>query len=337
MSDVEPLLDEASPRWRRRSAFICLAIFSCGCLALAAAILASYFLLQQKNVVGLKVMSLNTWGMPRTFGSEDKSLRMEAIGNHIKRGEYDVYLLEELWMRPDHNVIKSLIPEGYYMTEVGDLASSCDGTIGPDGCSGLAIISRFPFVEIKFHGYSDHGDALWLDGEYLARKGVGHVRIEPAEGYIVDVFVTHTCASDYNYYYRQRQVKELVQIVEKSDADFVVLGGDFNVDPKVNANETTLADIENIMVNSIDDFFKTIETWLVPSRATYGNPSNTYSRQYSPVLYDYIFHKPRGKNLIWTNYFEIPFLKALKGNESEVSFSDHEAVTVNLNLWRPNL
>ena len=107
-------------------------------------------------------------------------------------------------------------------------------------------------------------------------QGVGHARIEPTEGYIVDVFVTHTCASDYNYYYRQRQVckeiscegilshqilqvKELVQIVENSDADFVVLGGDFNVDPKINANETTLADIQNIMVNSIDDFFKTIE------------------------------------------------------------------------------
>ena len=66
----------------------------------------------QDFFLGLKVMSLNTWGMPRTFGSEDKSLRMEAIGNHIKKGEYDVYLLEELWMRPDHNVIKSLIPEG---------------------------------------------------------------------------------------------------------------------------------------------------------------------------------------------------------------------------------
>ena len=50
-----------------------------------------------------------------------------------------------------------------------------------------------------------------------------------------------------------------MQIVEKSDADFVVLGGDFNVDPKVNANETTLGDIKNIMVNSIEDFFETIE------------------------------------------------------------------------------
>ena len=39
---------------------------------------------------------------------------------------------------------------GYYMTEVGDLASSCDGTIGPDGCSGLAIVSKFPFVEVRW-------------------------------------------------------------------------------------------------------------------------------------------------------------------------------------------
>ena len=59
-------------------------------------------------------MALNTWGMPATFGSADKEDRMLAIGKHIQKGEYDMYLLEELWMRPDHNVIKSLIPEGYF-------------------------------------------------------------------------------------------------------------------------------------------------------------------------------------------------------------------------------
>jgi len=334
MTDLDPLLEEASPRWRRRSAFICLAIFSFGCLALAAAILASFLLLKNNNAVGLKVMSLNIWGMPRTFGSADKEDRMLAIGKHIQKGEYDMYLLEELWMRPDHNMIKSLIPEGYYMTEVGDLASNCDGVIGPEGCSGLAIISKYPLLEIKFHGFSDHGDAWWGDGEYLARKGVGHVRIEPLEGYIVDVFVTHTCASDYNHYYRQRQVKELVQVVGNSDADFVILGGDFNVDPHVNANETTLGDIKSIMVNSIEEFFLSIENWLVPTKATYGNPVNSYSSQYTPVLYDYIFHKPRGNNMMWTNLFEIPFLKWLKNNESEMSFSDHEAVTANLLLLK---
>jgi len=338
MSDSEPLLEEASPNWRRRSAFICIGIFFCGCLALASAILASYFLLYSKNVVGLKVMSLNTWGMPATFGSYDKEDRMEAIGRHIQKAEYDLYLLEELWMRPDHSTIKSLIPEGYHMTDVGDLASSCDGYVGPEGCSGLAIVSRYPFEEIKFHPYSNHGDALWGDGEYFARKGVGHARVSPVPGYLVDVFVTHTCAGDYNHYYREKQVKELVEIVERSDADFVILGGDFNVDPAVNVNETTLADIKSVMVNSIEEFFQKLEAWLIPNKATYGNPANTYSSQYAPVLYDYIFHRPRDNNTIWTNYFEVPFLKFLKNdgyNQSETSFSDHEAVTAKLHLWKP--
>jgi len=336
MNDNDPLLEEATPVWRRRSAFICLALFGFGCIALGTALGASYYLYYHQNAVGLKIMALNTWGMPASLGSYDKTDRMKAIGEHIGKAEHDIYLLEELWMRGDHSTIKSKIPEDYYMTEVGDLASSCDGVAGPDGCSGLAIVSRYPFIEKMFYGFSDHGDAFWFDGEFLARKGVGRVRIEPKKGHLVDVFVTHTCASDYNYYYRQRQVKELVKIVNGSDADFVILGGDFNADPKRNGNETTITDIQEIMVNSINEFFRTIETWLVPSRATYGNPSNTYSNKANPVLYDYIFHTPRGNNMIWTNFFEIPFLKARKNNETEISFSDHEAVTANLYLLKPS-
>ena len=48
-------------------------------------------------------------------------------------------------------------------------------------------------------------------------------------------------------------------MVGNSDADFVILGGDFNADPHVNANETTLGDIKSIMVNSIEEFFLSIE------------------------------------------------------------------------------
>ena len=66
-------------------------------------------------------MALNTWGMPATFGAQDKTLRMQAIGELIQKQEYDIYLLEELWMRPDHAHIKSLLPPNYHMTEVMDL------------------------------------------------------------------------------------------------------------------------------------------------------------------------------------------------------------------------
>ena len=50
--------------------------------------------------------------------------------------------------------------------------------------------------------YNVHGDCNpfvhLFDGECVARKGVGRVRIEPSPGHTVDVFLTHTCASDYN-------------------------------------------------------------------------------------------------------------------------------------------
>ena len=53
----------------------------------------------------------------------------------------------------------------------------------------------------------------------------------------------------------------------------------------------------------MEDFFKIITDWLIPKRATYANPRNTYSgangsiyppgsgSNYPPVLYDYIWHK----------------------------------------------
>jgi len=361
--DQDPLLAAAPPsRWTpRRTTVCCLVLLLLGSLGLTAALAITWWI----NVggVGLKVMALNTWGMPATFGAEDKTLRMKAIGQLIQDRarmgeEYDVYLLSELWMRPDHATIKGLLPEGYHMTEVMDLnnphqETNCDGTIGPDGCSGLAIVSKHKFTEIEFFPYSDHGDFFWKDGEYFARKGVGRVRIEPHPNMTIDVFVTHTCASDYNFYYRQRQVKELVKFVKKSDADFLVLGGDFNVDPNVNGNETTYHDIKSIMRNSMEQFCqhnklcKLFEDWIkshLSNTSSYANPRNTYSHMYKPVLYDYIFHKANGPHLILTDIFKIPWLTTpwktfgANGTEEEtsrnVSLSDHEAVTAHLLLTK---
>jgi len=293
-------------------------------------------------------MSLNVWGMPANVGSEDKELRIKAIGNHIGKAEYDVYLLAELWMRADHATIKSLLPKGYSMSEYGDFAlSTCDGRALPTFCSGLAIVSRFPFIEKQFLEFSYHGDILKPDGEYFARKGAGRARVEPSPGIKVDFLVTHTCAVGPTYsnaYYREKQVKELVGWVNHSNADFVILGGDFNTSPT--DKETSYHRLKTAMVSSMEEFFIKVQEWLCPKRSTYGNPSNSYSYMYEPVLYDYIWHRAKGKNMIWTNFFDVPFLKTLKlldnslnstsknSKSKLVSFSDHEAVTSSLLLWK---
>ena len=68
------------------------------------------------------------------------------------------------------------------------------------------------------------------------------------------------------------------------------------------------------MFSSMEEFFHDIKViqsyyqfyywkinfqeWLRPERqhrATYGNPRNNYSKMYDPVIYDYIWHKAKGK------------------------------------------
>ena len=77
--------------------------------------------------------------------------------------EYDLVLLQDLWMRPDHETIRAALPmvihnklsrssgkivfcinlQNRVMTRVGDLAPAlCDGRVLPTSCSGLALVSR---------------------------------------------------------------------------------------------------------------------------------------------------------------------------------------------------
>ena len=86
--------------------------------------------------------------------------------------------------------------------------------------------------------------------------------------------------------------QELVGWVGNATADFTVLGGDFNTDPR--DAESSYSDLKSLMVSSIEEFFLDMKAWLMPARATYGNPRNTYSSMYSPVLYDYVWHKAAG-------------------------------------------
>lgn len=344
---------DLSPSQRFSKKWICPVIALCGMLAISVAVAVGYLKTQAGDSVNLRIISLNTWGMPHTLGAQDKEIRMDGIGRFIAKMDFDLYLLEELWMRPDHDTIKKHLPDGYHITEYDTLAAPpcpydvflftkcCDGQVAPGGCSGLTVVSRYPILEADFTVYHEHGP--YAGGESLARKGFGRVRIEPQENLTVDVFLTHTCANDENNWCRDAQILQLVGAVRKSAADFVILGGDFNLDPR--ANETGYHTLKEELISSMEEFFKHISDWLVPSRASYGNPRNTYSNSYSPVLYDYIWHKANRRNSVWTNIFDVPFLTTVKTSlkmedhsglfqprEERISFSDHEAVTASLLL-----
>jgi len=335
VSDRQPLFGGKS---HRKCSNTFLSILVLGLVVVIGILMAGYSM-YWNDVIGVRVMALNTWGMPHRIGSEDKEERMAAIGRLLSQSEYDIVMLEELWMRPDHETIKKSLGPEYQMTEYDDMTGSCDGKIWPWGCSGLAVISKFPFKQTNFSRYSQQGSfgQMLTDGEYFAGKGVGKVTISPKPGIVLDVYVTHTISEESNIKIRETQADELLDQVKKSTADFIILGGDFNASP-ISEGDKTYHKIKELMTDAFQEIMASIKAWLNPDYATFGHLRNTYTGgKRDPTIYDYIFHKKNTEDpsMIWTKWFFLPFLNTIRSTDnSTISLSDHEAVTSHIYLWK---
>ena len=156
-----------------------------------------------------------------------------------------------------------------------------------------------------------------------AGKGVGRVRIEPRLGLMIDVFVTHTIADSgttmyNNTWARIKQVEELMDsYILKSTADVVILGGDFNTGPSTTEGAPFQILTSRGLTNSVQEIFYKLDEWLQTQFTTYGNPRNTFSNTYDPIIYDYIFHRTvTPRTVCWTNWFELPlFTTELLGGQ----------------------
>jgi len=306
--DTEPLVSSQSGR--RGCGAKCWFLTSLTTAVLVGLFLAGYNY-YWKDVVGIRVMSFNTWGIPATFGSRDKEKRMDRIGEVLAWGEYDIILLEELWTQADHDTIKRAVSSSYHMTEYGDFNSLI--LPSPAGCSGLAIISRWPFIQSNFTQFT--------------RSGI-----------VVEVMVTHTISEDANYLTREHQADEIVEHIENSKADFVILGGDFNASPLMDMDKT-YEKVKAVMTDVFQEIMANLKAWFKEEFATFANPRNTYkdiNPNQKPVIYDYIFHKKKTDDIgmIWAKWFYLPFLSGLSVENNTISLSDHEPVTSHLYLWK---
>ena len=108
---------------------------------------------------------------------------------------------------------------------------------------------------------------------------------------------------DNNYEIREKQADELIQLVEKSQADFIILGGDFNASPLMDFDKT-YHKIKKVMTDAFQEIMNSIKVWMEEEFATYANPRNTYTgtsgKALTPVIYDYIFHKKNVSRVLQT-------------------------------------
>ena len=88
------------------------------------------FLAAQENEsnvgpIKLKVLSYNIWALPNGIvgilgGIKYKNERLQDLAYHIRSRSpnFDVFLIQELWMRKDHQILKDAANKAsLYMTE----------------------------------------------------------------------------------------------------------------------------------------------------------------------------------------------------------------------------
>ena len=122
-SETEPLLgtpppseDSTSFVGRHKRLLIILVILLCWAVIITALVVNFVVVSPTIPTPGddkeLTIVSLSVWGSPASFGTQDKEERIKAIGEYIvNHTTVDLFLLEELWMRPDHETIRAMLPK----------------------------------------------------------------------------------------------------------------------------------------------------------------------------------------------------------------------------------
>jgi sphingomyelin phosphodiesterase 2 len=169
------------------------------------------------------VLTLNVAGIP--FIQPFMSRRTDAIAGEIRKQDYDIVALQEVWRDAEAREIAEKAGLRYYVRVPRAVS------IG----TGLAILSRYPILEAHEEIFTCRPPALRVrEGEGIAHKGVLMGRVSTPWGEL-DVYDTHLVADYPKTRYltlRLAQIAELAEAVERgSRARPLVVLGDLNAAP----------------------------------------------------------------------------------------------------------
>ncbi|QQP36673.1 Uncharacterized protein FKW44_021841, partial [Caligus rogercresseyi] len=157
------------------------------------------------------------------------------------------------------------------MTEFEDM-NPCIRLTAPWRCSGLAVLSN------STYNVSGFPSEEFIDGENLVNKGVG--------GFDADFYLTHTIADappGKNYTNDDARLDQIGELlfngVNLSEADLVVLSGDFNTGPGSKPYDaihrfmtSTALDILKVLRALFDPVMRPMRIHKIPGRGTLVRP-----------------------------------------------------------------
>ncbi|KAA0202861.1 hypothetical protein HAZT_HAZT005777 [Hyalella azteca] len=169
-----------------------------------AAVLQETTVTEDKEIMIIRVLTLNIWGIP--FVSKDREARISAICQQICSASepFNFLFLQEVWSSQDYTTIaaklKEVLPHSHFFYS---------GVVG----AGLCIFSKSPLTSIHFHPWSVNGlPHKVYHGDWWGGKGVGFCRTQ-VNGINFILATTH-----------------VLDWCSSADS-VVILGGDLNCEP----------------------------------------------------------------------------------------------------------
>ena len=180
--------------------------------------------------IPLQVASLNTWGL---ILAPFRSSRMQAIANKFVGSDFDVLLVQELWVESDYTKMASAMHDRFPFSQYFPA-----GIVG----SGQACFSRWPIVDIDYRRYSLAGRPERIfHGDWYSGRGASMCRVKHPELGYINLYNTHLVASyarhgskDIYSMHRLSELYELVAFVDETSGEegISILAGDFNTEPE---------------------------------------------------------------------------------------------------------
>lgn len=258
-----------------------------------------------------RATTFNVWGLPVI--SKHKKERMPAIGKSIKSRDLDFVMLEEAWLKDGRNDIYNYAGKKYRHDAVFKNAPLD---------SGLMYLSDTQITRTSFRPFQLFGPVILPDA--WAVKGVGVATTEIRD-LTVSFFSTHLLAglprfeekrSPFTPEWKGEMFEVVAHMIEQTDSDAFVLGGDFNVhfgDDEYNFWKR-FTSLEGTLLEENYG----ICTWCA---------DNTYAKKW-PRQIDYIFVSPRLKiENVW-----VDFKEQIDVKDKKSSLSDHYGLTADFSV-----
>lgn len=177
------------------------------------------------HAADLKVLSWNTFMLPRPIKFSNQEVRTKVIARSLKGQGYDFIFMQEAFIGSFRNHVgkelKSEYPHQYYLAN--------NRFIYPFFGSGVFVLSRFPFKVLDKVYYQKCGAA-----DCFAAKGSVLIESKLPSGKTVQFASTHLQAKEKLAHVRITQLKQVREMLARHKKAGVpqFLIGDLNIDAK---------------------------------------------------------------------------------------------------------